>query len=161
MIAEARRIGDQLAGREAVAEEDRLAAVPGMAEIPDLVAADHDRIIFARRLGLVQREALRQRQVGDGRDEPPGLRRILLELMARSSVRKRRLQRAVDLGAADAFAVMIEQLDLVTARAEPFGETVRLPVGAVVDAFVKGENTHLHSLGHAVQMAVGGGGSDC
>src|SRR5206468_8733260 len=73
VVAEARCIGNQPIGPEAVPEEDRLAAVPGMTEIPDLVAADDDCVIVARRLRLVEREATRARQGGDRVDELAGL----------------------------------------------------------------------------------------
>ena len=42
--------------REAIAEKDRFAAVPWVAEVPDLVAAHYDRVIFTCRFRVVQRE---------------------------------------------------------------------------------------------------------
>jgi hypothetical protein len=53
VIAEACGISDQPVSPEAVAEKDRLAAVPGVAEVPNLVAAYDDRVICVRGFGLM------------------------------------------------------------------------------------------------------------
>jgi hypothetical protein len=49
---------------------------------------------------------------------------------------------------------MVEQLGVVTARTQRFDKAASLPVGAVVDALVEGENTHLRSRRHDEAMAV-------
>ena len=138
VVAEARGIGDQAGSFETIAEEDRLAAVPGMTEVPDLVAADDDRVIASRRGRLMQREAPGQGQPGDRVDEAAGLLRVALQFAPRSTPGERRLQRAATLRPANAAAVVVKQLGGVTAGTQRLDEASRLPVGTVVDAFVKG-----------------------
>jgi hypothetical protein len=117
-----------------------------MAEVPHLVAADDDRVIFGGRLGLVEGKALRQRELGDRLDEAAGLLGIGLQFADRCSVGELGLERAAQLGAADAAAVMVEQLDIVAAAAEALSEAARLPIGTVVDALVEGEDSDFLSL---------------
>src|SRR5207248_683793 len=94
VIAEARRIGNEPLRAEAVAEEDRLASVPGMTEIPHLVAADDDGVISLGGLGFMEREAPRARKPRDHVDEPAHLGPIAGELMRGGAFGKLGLQRA-------------------------------------------------------------------
>ena len=45
---------------------------------------------------------------------------------------------------ANAFAVVVEQLRIMPARLERFDEAARLPIGAVVDALMKCEDSDFH-----------------
>lgn len=115
-----------------------------MPEIPDLVTAHDDRIIFADRFRLVERESAGEGEVGDGSDETPRLFRISSNFIPWSPFRKLRLQRAADLGAPHALAIMVEQLRFVAALTKRFDQGTGLPVGAVIDALVKGEDADFH-----------------
>src|SRR5438270_8472468 len=88
VIAEARRIGNEPLRAEAVAEEDRLAAVPGMTEIPHFVAADDDGVISLCGFRLVERETPRAREPRDRVDEPAHLGPIAGQVVRRPSPRK-------------------------------------------------------------------------
>ena len=102
----------------------------------------------AGRLRLVEREAAGQRQPRDRLGELAGLGRIMAKLAARSALGQPGLKRAARLGAADAGAIVIEQMRVEPAAAQIFDQAARLPVGAVIDALVEGENTHPFAVRH-------------
>src|SRR5256885_64369 len=114
-----------------------------MTEVPDLIAADDDRVIVAGRFRLVQREAPRAGQGSDRIDELAGLRTILRQFPARGPFGQLGLKRAPGFGAADALAIMVEQLGIVTAGTQRFDQASRLPVGPVIYALVEGQDTDL------------------
>src|SRR5438270_6433372 len=128
VIAEARSIGNQPFGLEAVAEEDRLAAVPGVAEVPHLVAADDDRVVPAGGFRLVKRESRGTGQLSNRVDELACFLVVVAKLASGGSLRKLGLKRAFGLGAPDATAIMVEQLGVVTSRAQRLYQAARLPV---------------------------------
>ena len=161
VISEACGIGNQPARLDAVAEEQRLAAVPRVTEVPDLVAADDDGVIVVHRLRLVQREAFRKRQRADRRPELACLGGIEPQFRTRRSLGQLGLQCATRFRAADALAVVVEQFGVVAVPSQPFDEAAGLPVGAIVDRLVKGEDANsFHATGHARPMRARGAGSD-
>src|SRR5438270_14062383 len=95
VITKARGIRDQSVTLEVIAEENRVAAVPGMAEVPDLIAADHDCVVFASQFRLVKREAGGPRQCRERVDEFSGLQPIVAQLVARRSLGELGLQSAL------------------------------------------------------------------
>src|SRR5438270_419674 len=105
-----------------------------MTEVPDLIATDDDRVKVAGGFRLVQREAARTGQGGDRIDELAGLRTILRQFAARRPFWQLGLKRALGLGAANASAIMVEQLGVVTAGTKRLHQASRLPVGPVIDA---------------------------
>src|SRR3954451_6164267 len=99
-----------------------------MTEVPDLIAADDDRVIVAGGFRLVQREEARARQGRDRIDELADLRTILGQLAARRPLGQLGLKRALGLGAADAAAIMVEQLGVVPAGTQRLDQASRLPI---------------------------------
>ena len=54
---------------------------------------------------------------------------------------------------------MVEQFGVVAARAKAFDQAPRLPIRAVIDALVKGENADVMCSSHASEMPPPGRGS--
>ena len=144
MAAEARRIRDEPSRADAVAEEEPAAAVPGMAEIPDLVAP-HDDAVEALQLGRVlEREPARERQRREGVEELADLVAVERAVGHGHHHRLEWAEGAPPLGDVDAAGVVVEQHRVVAACAKPLDEGACLPVRAVVDAAVEGEDADLH-----------------
>src|SRR5690348_16696007 len=99
-----------------------------MAEVPYLVAPDHDQVIGADLLRLLEREGAGQGKRGDRAAELPGLRRIAPQQAPRRAFRQLRLQGATQLRPPDVRAVVVEQLDIVSAASQPFHQAARLPI---------------------------------
>lgn len=133
-------------GAQAVTEEDRAGGVPGVAEVPDLVAADNHRVMLARLLRPVEREARGLRQAIEGVQEGAGLGGVARQVGARGADGQLRLEGAVPLLAANLGVVVVEEKGVVACGAQALHQTAGLPVGAVVDATVQGEDADLHEL---------------
>ena len=89
--SEAGCIRGETVGLEAVAEKDRSAAEPGMAEVPDLVTADQDGVVMAGIRRPVQAEAVRKRIYGKRRRNLLRPRCIGPNLLSRRALRQLRL----------------------------------------------------------------------
>ncbi len=149
MVAEARRIGGAAAGLEPVAIKDRLPAIPGMSQVPHLVAAHQHQIDRIGGLRRVEAERARQRQLLEGGEELAGLAGIEFAILPLAPRAGHRPQGAAPFLPVDGVGLVVEQHGIEAAPPQTFGEAARLPVGAIVDAAVKGEDADLcHERGY-------------
>ena len=142
VIAKAGGVGHQPVGLESYAKEGRLVPVPGMLEVPDLVAADNDRVIGARLAGAVEAEAPGQRQRCECRFECAALALVGGQVGPRRPFWQRRLEQAALLCTLDDLAMVVEQFGVVAHAAQPLHQATRLPIGTVIVAAVKGEDAN-------------------
>ena len=150
LVAEARGIGGEPRRRSALAVEQRMAAVPRVAEVPDLVAADEHEVIAPGGLGVpgpVEIEGRRQRQALEGGEKGAGLARVGAAVLGARRLGQVGGERAAPLGTVHPRRTVVEQHRPVPAPAQPLDETARLPVGAVVDAAVEGEDADARAHG--------------
>src|SRR5690606_3222680 len=62
LVAETRRVGNKSASVDAAAIEDGMITIPGMSQIPHLVAANDDQVPPARHICSIEIESVRSRE---------------------------------------------------------------------------------------------------
>jgi hypothetical protein len=115
-----------------------------MAEVPDLVTPNDDAVEALQLGRVLEREPARERQRREGVEELADLVAVERAVGRGHHRRPEWAEGAPPLGEIDAAGVVVEQHGVVAARAKSLDERACLPVRAVVDAAVEGEDTDLH-----------------
>jgi len=114
VVPEARGIRHELVRPQPLAVEDVGAAVPGVGQVPHLVAPDDDDVIYLEVVRSLQREPRGSGQRGDGAEELCGLPRIPERIHGRDPRRRQRPKRARPLGSIHSPRPVIQNDRVVT-----------------------------------------------